>query len=93
MVSGEKVRHNDTEATEVIPTDGVFFFIGHKPETGFANGVVETDDTGRILTDGSCACAMPEASSNGFDQQFALTSYKRLRQARDSSHAALPDRQ
>ncbi len=59
MVSGVKVRHNDTEATEVIPTDGVFFFIGHKPETGFANGVVETDDTGRILTDGSCACAMP----------------------------------
>lgn len=59
MVSAVKVRHNSADKEETIPTQGVFLFVGHKPETPFAEGIAETDDTGRIITDEGCACAMP----------------------------------
>jgi thioredoxin reductase (NADPH) len=38
------------EVTE-LPTDGFFLAIGHQPNTGFLNGVIEVDDHGFIVTD------------------------------------------
>ncbi|WP_159888316.1 thioredoxin-disulfide reductase [Paenibacillus puerhi] len=48
-VTGLKVRNNETGAEEVIETDGIFVAIGHKPNTGFLNGQIRTDDVGYIL--------------------------------------------
>lgn len=43
-----RLRHVETGAEEVIPTDGVFMFIGHIPKTEFVKHLNITDDTGFI---------------------------------------------
>lgn len=48
-VTGLKVKHNDTGLEETIVTDGIFVAIGHKPNTAFLNGQLDTDDLGYIL--------------------------------------------
>ncbi|NMP23221.1 thioredoxin-disulfide reductase [Sulfobacillus harzensis] len=53
-VTGLKVRHNDSGKEEVLPTEGLFVSIGHRPNTAFLNGQVDTDTVGYIIThDGS----------------------------------------
>ncbi|MEK8130431.1 thioredoxin-disulfide reductase [Paenibacillus filicis] len=48
-VTGLKVRNNETGAEEIVETDGIFVAIGHKPNTGFLNGQIKTDEVGYIL--------------------------------------------
>lgn len=48
-VTGMKVRDNDTGEEEFIEADGVFVAIGHTPNTGFLQGLVQTDEQGYIL--------------------------------------------
>lgn len=48
-VTGLKVRNNETGQEEVLETDGIFIAIGHRPNTEFLNGQVETDETGYIV--------------------------------------------
>lgn len=48
-VTGIKVKDNETGQEEVIETDGVFVAIGHRPNTAFLNGQIETDETGYIV--------------------------------------------
>ncbi|WP_181349294.1 thioredoxin-disulfide reductase [Thalassobacillus sp. CUG 92003] len=48
-VSGVKVKDNETGAEETIETDGVFVAIGHRPNTDFVQGKVDTDEAGYIL--------------------------------------------
>ena len=38
-----------TEETYVKPCGGLFYAIGHQPNTGFLNGQLKTDDTGYLL--------------------------------------------
>ena len=47
--TGLKVRNNETGQEEVLETDGIFIAIGHRPNTEFLNGQVETDETGYIV--------------------------------------------
>lgn len=47
-VTGLKVRNNETNEEEIIETDGIFVAIGHKPNTSFLNGQIDTDETGYI---------------------------------------------
>jgi len=53
---GEKVlthvvlRDTQTEALETIPTSGLFYAIGHVPNTAFLNGQIDLDETGYIKT-------------------------------------------
>ncbi len=47
-VTGLKVRNNETNEEEIIETDGIFVAIGHKPNTLFLNGQIDTDETGYI---------------------------------------------
>ena len=47
-VSGLKVKDNDTGEEKVLETDGLFVAIGHKPNTAFLEGQVETDELGYI---------------------------------------------
>lgn len=45
-----KVRNNKTGREEVIEAGGLFFAIGHKPNTEFLDGQLEMDDTGYLIT-------------------------------------------
>ena len=47
-VTGLKVRNNETGEEEVIETDGLFVAIGHRPNTAFLEGQVDTDEIGYI---------------------------------------------
>ncbi|SHK60117.1 thioredoxin-disulfide reductase [Alicyclobacillus tolerans] len=48
-VTGLKVHHNETGLEEILETDGIFVAIGHKPNTSFLDGQIETDDLGYIV--------------------------------------------
>ena len=48
VVTGLKVKNNETNEEEIIETDGIFVAIGHKPNTSFLNGQIDTDETGYI---------------------------------------------
>lgn len=50
-VTGLKIRHNDTGETEILPTEGLFVSIGHRPNTTFLKGQLETDKVGYLITD------------------------------------------
>ncbi|AQT85228.1 thioredoxin reductase TrxB [Paenibacillus larvae subsp. larvae] len=47
-VTGLKVRNNETGEEEILETDGIFVAIGHKPNTAFIEGQVDTDELGYI---------------------------------------------
>jgi thioredoxin reductase (NADPH) len=48
-VSGVRVKNNQT-GTEVIEAAGLFYAIGHEPNTKFLDGQIEVDETGYIKT-------------------------------------------
>jgi thioredoxin reductase (NADPH) len=50
VLSGVKVTNNKTGATEVIEASGLFYAIGHEPNTGFLGGQLDIDATGYIKT-------------------------------------------
>ncbi|MCK9860269.1 thioredoxin-disulfide reductase [Paenibacillus sp. ATY16] len=47
-VTGLKVRNNATGEEEVLETDGIFLAIGHRPNTGFLGGQIQTDEQGYV---------------------------------------------
>lgn len=49
-VTGLRVLINSTGKEEVIQTNGIFVAIGHRPNTSFLSGQINTDDNGYILT-------------------------------------------
>ena len=60
LVAGVRVRNVKTDATEEIPAGGLFFAIGHDPNTAFLAGQLETDATGYLITPGkSTATSKP----------------------------------
>ncbi|WDL99739.1 thioredoxin-disulfide reductase [Alicyclobacillus sp. ALC3] len=44
-----KVKNNETGLEETLETDGIFVAIGHRPNTAFLNGQIDTDDVGYIV--------------------------------------------
>ncbi|MNI34241.1 Thioredoxin reductase [compost metagenome] len=48
-VSGLKVKNNATGEEEILETDGIFVAIGHKPNTDFLGGQLETDQLGYLI--------------------------------------------
>lgn len=50
-VSAVTLRDVNTGETREHPTDGVFIFIGHDPNSGVFNGQLATDDDGYVITD------------------------------------------
>lgn len=57
-VEGVRVYNNKTKEKTVLPVKGFFVAIGHKPNTGFLEGVLEADETGYlIVTPGSSKTA------------------------------------
>lgn len=49
-VTGVVLKNLKTGETKDFPTDGVFIFIGHDPNTAFLKGFVELDDHGYVKT-------------------------------------------
>ena len=49
-VEGVRVRNNKTGEEEVIPAQGFFVAIGHKPNTDIFKGQLNMDDVGYIIT-------------------------------------------
>jgi thioredoxin reductase (NADPH) len=45
-----RVQNLKTDAESAIPAAGLFFAIGHVPNTGFLGGQIKTDDQGYIIT-------------------------------------------
>lgn len=52
MVVKEVVlENNKTGATEVVPAEGVFIYVGNEPNSEFVRGLLKLDERGYILTD------------------------------------------
>ncbi|GMU19146.1 MAG: bifunctional thioredoxin reductase/thioredoxin [Candidatus Babeliales bacterium] len=51
-VTGIKIYNNKTKETSIMPIDGVFLAIGHKPNTGLFKGSVKLDSNGYIIVEG-----------------------------------------
>ena len=49
------LRNVNTGISECVNVCGVFVYIGHKPETGVFEGILDMDDDGYILADESMA--------------------------------------
>lgn len=50
LLSQVNVHHQDTNTTSTIDAEGLFYAIGHKPNTDFLEGQLALDDSGYILT-------------------------------------------
>lgn len=50
-VNGVRVRNVKTDEEQVLPTEGVFIFIGHDPNSDVFGGQIATNDAGYIITD------------------------------------------
>ncbi len=45
-----RLRNVETGAEQVVPTRGLFYAIGHVPNTAFLNGQLALDETGYVIT-------------------------------------------
>ncbi|MDX8381691.1 MAG: thioredoxin-disulfide reductase [Ghiorsea sp.] len=59
-VTGARLRSTLDDSTEDLSVMGVFIAIGHKPNSGFTNGQLNTDDTGYIITQGKSTATSVE---------------------------------
>ncbi|MCH2376080.1 MAG: thioredoxin-disulfide reductase [Planctomycetes bacterium] len=48
QVTGVRLRNIETNEVSVLPAGGLFYAIGHQPNTAFLNGQLETDETGYL---------------------------------------------
>ena len=46
QVTGVAVRNLETDARRTLPTDGVFIYVGHNPNTDYLDGLIELSSTG-----------------------------------------------
>lgn len=63
-VTGLEVQHNDNGKTEVLRADGLFVSIGHRPNTDFLGGQLDTDQVGYVRT-------KPDSTYTNIDGVFA----------------------
>ena len=60
------VRHNQTGVQTRLEAAGLFFAIGHQPNTAFLKGQLPTDETGYLLTEpDSCRTRIPGVFAAG----------------------------
>ncbi len=50
FLTGIKIRNNKTSEESVVAASGLFYAIGHQPNTAFLNGQIDLDDVGYIKT-------------------------------------------
>ena len=71
-VEGVGVRNVKTNEKRRLAADGVFIFVGLKPNTGFLSGLVELDEAGFIVTDTEMATSQPGFFAAGDCRSKAL---------------------
>ncbi len=49
VVTGVRLRNVKTDETSTLPVGGIFYAIGHTPNTAFLGGQLKTDETGYLL--------------------------------------------
>ena len=59
QVEALRIKHVDTGVEEVFPTDAVFPYIGHLPNTDIFKGHVDMDPGGYIISDGRTRTSVP----------------------------------
>jgi thioredoxin reductase (NADPH) len=64
-VEGVRIKHIKTGAEEVFPTDAVFPYVGHLPNTALFAGQITMDANGYILTDGRTRTTIPGVFAAG----------------------------
>ncbi len=59
FVSGEdgvlahaRLRNSETGDTRELPISGAFIAVGHEPQSGIVQGIVDTDENGYVVTEG-----------------------------------------
>lgn len=52
LLNRVRVRNNQTGDEQEIEAGGLFYAIGHEPNTAFLDGQLEKDETGYLITDG-----------------------------------------
>lgn len=65
VVTGVKVRNVQTNETAVMPTDGVFIYVGHVPNTEFLSGAVELNNHGYVAVRDEIYTSVPGIFSAG----------------------------
>lgn len=68
-LTGVRVKNNKTDEESVIEASGLFYAIGHKPNTEFLQGQVTMDETGYIITS-------PDSSRTNVSGVFAAGDVK-----------------
>ncbi len=71
-VEGLELKNVKTQETRTLQVNGVFFYAGLKPITGFLGGVVKLDDRGYVITDGNMATSAPGIFAAGDVRQKLL---------------------
>jgi thioredoxin reductase (NADPH) len=69
LLTGVKVIQKITKEETVIPASGLFFAIGHEPNTGFLQGQLPTDETGYLIT-------KPDSTFTGVEGVYACGDVK-----------------
>lgn len=64
-VEGVKLENVETNEISVLPTDGVFIFVGHKPNAELFEGQLELDDKGYILVNQLMETSVPGVFAAG----------------------------
>ena len=64
-VTGLKVRNLETNEVSVMPTDGLFIYVGHEPNTGFLSGVLELSAHGYVAVRDEIYTSIPGIFSAG----------------------------
>jgi thioredoxin reductase (NADPH) len=59
VVTGVKLKNVATQATEDLPIDGVFGFIGYDPASHFAGHLIERDADGYVVVDAKMRTSQP----------------------------------
>jgi thioredoxin reductase (NADPH) len=65
VVNGVKLRNLKTNATGMMPVDGVFIFIGHYPNSQFLVGQLAMDEHGYVITDHLMRTSVPGVYAAG----------------------------
>ncbi len=64
-VTGLKVKNLETGEASVMPTDGLFIYVGHEPNTGFLSGVLELSAHGYVAVRDEIYTSVPGIFSAG----------------------------
>ena len=71
VMTGMKIENNQTGEVSEIEAGGLFYAIGHTPNTGFLDGQVDLDETGYIMTYGRLCEAVVSGKLEISDEKTA----------------------